>query len=250
MKLFTRRGFVGLASNWLLACLGSPAFARAWRDFQTDPKKWADAPGPESVNVAARIDNVGERLHSGASPSDILCDRSLTDLHPYPRFRQLIKSNATSKPVSLCSLEEPGDRVVLKIEVVSKTGVPQADALVYVYHTSSAGWYAEKGYHVRAVSGDQRHARLFGYGRTNKNGCLEVQTIRPAGYPDGNLPAHFHVEVLEPLTAVTEIQFSDDPRLTPAVLEQSRREGFIVSDPKKGVEGWWRVSAKITAPTS
>ncbi|MFM9874106.1 MAG: hypothetical protein ACKVQS_11660 [Fimbriimonadaceae bacterium] len=229
MKLFTRRGFVGLASSWLLSSVGSRAFAWAGRDFQTSPKKWADAPGPESADVAARIDHVAEQLHNGASPSEILCDQFLMDLHPYSRFKELVKSHATSKPVSLCSLEEPGERAVLKIEVVSKTGTPQAGALVYVYHTTSAGWYAEKGYHVRAESGDQRHARLFGYGRTNKNGFLEVQTIRPAGYPDGNLPAHYHVKVLEPTTVVTEIQFSDDPRLTPAALEQSRRDGFAVS---------------------
>ncbi len=67
-----------------------------------------------------------------------------------------------------------------------------------------------------------------------------MKTIRPGGYPASTLPAHIHVEIV-PLsggqTRVTEIQFADDPRLTPAARERSLREQFVICDVSRHSEG-------------
>lgn len=213
---------------------------------QADPRKWAAAPDAETGTITNLIDDAAEKLKSGASVSDVLADPRFMQAHPYPRFRKTIREHADSKPLSLCGDSEPGERAVLHLQCLSKDGVPLAGALVYIYHTSSQGWYAAEAFHVRAQEGDRRHARLFGYARTNQNGHLEVKTIRPAGYPDGNLPAHFHVEIVDTSPAVvTEILFSDDPRLTPDARKRALAEGFVVSEPKKGPEGWWRIRATL-----
>jgi protocatechuate 3,4-dioxygenase beta subunit len=43
--------------------------------------------------------------------------------------------------------------------------------------------------------GDRRHARLFGYLRTDENGKFEFSTVKPKGYPNSTLPAHIHIEI-------------------------------------------------------
>jgi hypothetical protein len=211
-----------------------------------NPNKWADPPRAEPTEVGRRIDATVQQLEGRATVSDILGREDLADLRPYPRFREAIRAHATSNPLILCPTSEPGERAVLTLRIVTLDRRPAANALVYVYQTSAAGWYATNGYHVRAQAGDERHARLFGYARTNPDGFVEIQTVRPAGYPDGDLPAHFHVEVLKPVI-VTEVQFDDDSRLTAGARARSFNEGFVVAAPRKGTEGWWRIAAEVVA---
>jgi protocatechuate 3,4-dioxygenase beta subunit len=77
--------------------------------------------------------------------------------------------------------------------------------------------------------------------RTDEDGRFELHTIRPAGYPNSDLPAHIHVEI-EPAasnsrTLVTEIQFDNDPRLTAEWRERSRKEGFRIVKITKDLAG-------------
>jgi protocatechuate 3,4-dioxygenase beta subunit len=211
----------------------------------TDPLKWVDPPGEESEAIRALIEQAKKALNSGASPSAILTNRTYDSVHAYPRFRQVMRDNASS-PLNLVAEDETGERAVVRLRVLSAEGRPVANALVYVYHTSAKGWYSDRGYHIRANSGDERHARLFGYLRTNPEGYVEFKTVRPAGYPDGNLPAHFHVEVLEPAGGpITEVVFIDDPRLTTDAKENSKRQGFFVATPAKDSDGIWRINAEF-----
>jgi hypothetical protein len=230
-----------------LAALAAPGVASAGTFGQAaDLNKWADPPGTESTEVGRRIGAIAQQLEGGATVSDILGRDDLADLRPYPRFREAISRHATSSPLTLCPTSEPGERSVVTLRILTLDHRPAADALVYIYQTSTAGWYAANGYHVRAQAGDERHARLFGYVRTSHDGFVEIRTVRPAGYPDGDLPAHFHVEVLKPVI-VTEVQFADDPRLTASARARSLDEGFVVAAPRKGTEGWWRITAEIAA---
>jgi protocatechuate 3,4-dioxygenase beta subunit len=102
---------------------------------------------------------------------------------------------------------------------------------------------------VQAVEGDRKHSRLFGYLKTDNKGRFELRTIRPAGYPNTDLPAHIHVEISESNdasgTLVTELQFDDDPRLTAEWRKRSRLEGFQIGKVTKNAEGVGRVQAEF-----
>jgi hypothetical protein len=55
-----------------------------------------------------------------------------------------------------------------------------------------------------------------------------------------------HIEVIEPSPGlVTEVVFSDDPRLTPEAKARSLQQGFAVSHPSKGPDGVWQISATL-----
>jgi protocatechuate 3,4-dioxygenase, beta subunit len=175
----------------------------------------------------------------------VLCDARYAQVHAFPRFRAAIRASATSAPLTMAGPAEPGERAVLALDMRAKDGHPLRDALICIYHTSSKGWYSDKAYHVRANSGDQRHARLFGYLKTDAQGRAQIRTIRPGGYPDGDLPQHFHIQLGDPPGLVTEVVFSDDPRLTPDARSRSLQAGFFVATPSKGPGGVWRMQARF-----
>ena len=136
--------------------------------------------------------------------------------------------------------------------VVDREGQPIKGALLYVYHTSARGWYSDRAAHIAAIAGDAKHARLFGYMRTDATGTFELHTIRPAGYPDTDLPEHIHVELegtdTAPGSVATEIQFDDDARLTPEWRRRSQKEGFRIAKVHKGKDGLQRVQVEFTIP--
>jgi hypothetical protein len=235
-----RRRFLQILAGSAVSVVSARLFAQP---------EWVDPPSTETAQEAGLIDAAIKELDRAVAPSSVLCDARYLRVHPFPRFRAAIKAHATSAPLAIAAKTEPGERMTLTLALVDKAGKPLANALVYLYQTSAKGWYADTAYHVRANSGDARHARLFGYVRTTKAGLAEIQTIRPGGYPDGDLPQHVHVEVIEPgHERVTEVVFSDDPRLTPAAKQRSIQHGFGVGDPVKAADGTWRVRATITVP--
>jgi protocatechuate 3,4-dioxygenase beta subunit len=149
--------------------------------------------------------------------------------------------------VVLAPRSEPGERMILALTVEDAGGKPVRGAVVYAYHTSAKGWYGAEGAHVRANSGDVNHARLFGYGRTDAQGKLLVRTIRPAGYPHSELPAHVHLglRVGGESVAVGEVRFQDDPRMTPEVRKQSLEEGDTIVRPQVQPDGAQRCLAEF-----
>lgn len=210
----------------------------------TNQARWVDPPGAESPQVTGLIAAAMKELNSGVSPSAVLCNPLYASVHPFPSFRAALKSHATSSPLTMVAKDEPGERAILRLALVTMDRTPLRNALIYLYHTSSKGWYSDSAAHFRANSGDQRHARLFGYVRTNQQGRADIQTIRPGGYPDGDLPSHVHIEVADPgATLVSEVVFSDDPRLTPAAKARSLQQGFVVGNPSKGADGVWQIDA-------
>jgi protocatechuate 3,4-dioxygenase beta subunit len=97
------------------------------------------------------------------------------------------------------------------------------------------------------MEGDRKHARLFGYVTTDGAGKFELRTIRPAGYPESDLPGHIHLEVssTDGLGLITEIQFEDDPRLTPRMRDRSRAEQFVIAPVVKEPDGSQRVEVDL-----
>jgi protocatechuate 3,4-dioxygenase beta subunit len=242
-----RRSFLRLATvtvPW--AGVGFSFPSRIWSQA-TQSTKFVAPPQQETAEITAAIEQVINLLKSGrASTSDILSNPSYLFLHEWPRFRLSIRDHASQGTLSMVAPNESGTRLGVKGTVLDSHG-RGASARIYVYHTSAKGWYSDKAAHVSGNSGDQKHARLFGYLLSDESGHFEVKTIHPAGYPDSLLPEHIHVEI-ESLgnagqTMITEALFAGDPRLTPEARARSQQERFVICDVKQKSDGTQEISA-------
>ncbi|HEU5164108.1 MAG TPA: hypothetical protein VFU29_01140 [Chitinophagaceae bacterium] len=167
--------------------------------------------------------------------SQILTDKKYDAVHPETSFREIIEKYCKAETISIATDTIPGKKIKVIGTVKNSEGKPIADALVYLYHTDSRGWYAANAPHVSMNEGDMRHARLFGYVKTDKNGMFDLHTIKPSGYPKSDLPAHIHVHVSANgyQSYVTEFFFDDDERLVGKIRENSIRNDFMISKPEK-----------------
>ena len=182
------------------------------------------------------IKEAEEKLKTGnATISQILTDKKYDALHSETAFRELIEKYCKAETISIATDTIPGKKIKVIGAVKDTEGKPVVNALVYLYHTDSRGWYAANSPHVNMKEGDMRHARLFGYVRTNKDGKFELHTIKPSGYPQSDLPAHIHVHVTAEgySNFVNEFLFDDDERLVGKIRENSVRNQFIIAKPEK-----------------
>ena len=192
-----------------------------------------------SIDTAAQTDSllndVRTKLKTGVSISTILTDKKYLPVHPATEFRELIKTNSNTGILKIAPAGEPGRKIRVIGSVKNSDGKPVAGALVYLYQTDSKGWYAADAPHVPQFEGDLRHARLFGYVRTDSSGQFEMHTIKPSGYPRSDLPAHIHVHVTadgyRPFG--TEFLFDDDERLVGEIRRQAVQNQFLISKPEK-----------------
>jgi len=182
------------------------------------------------------IKEAEEKLKTGnATISQILTDKKYDTVHPETAFRELIEKYCKAETISIATDTIPGKKIKVTGTVKDTDGKPVVNALVYLYHTDSRGWYAANSPHVNMNEGDMRHARLFGYVRTNKDGKFELHTIKPSGYPQSDLPAHIHVHVTAEgySSFVNEFLFDDDERLVGKIRENSVSNQFIIAKPEK-----------------
>lgn len=182
------------------------------------------------------IKEVEAKLKNGsASVSGILSDKKYLALHPATAFRELIKKYSTDAILVITSADEPGKKIKVLCTVKGEDGLPVSNALVYLYQTDARGWYAADAPHVGGNEGDFRHARLFGYVKTKKNGQFELHTTKPSGYPRSDLPAHIHIHFEAPgfQSYGTEFLFDDDDRLVGTIREQAIQNNFLVAKPEK-----------------
>jgi protocatechuate 3,4-dioxygenase beta subunit len=218
--------------------------------FAQENTAMIDAPTEESADVRALIDRAADALQAGKSTNEILADPSYMAVHPYPRFRGLIRDHAKTHTATLVTPDEPGTPLVASGTIRAADGKPLAAALVYAYQTSAKGWYSDRAAHFRGGNGDFGHARLFGYLRTDDAGRYELRTIRPAGYPRSELPQHIHIEIIDPRDSkkalFTEICFEDDPRLTGDVRREVESAGFVIARPQRDANGVEHVTADFT----
>jgi hypothetical protein len=195
------------------------------------PDKWQAPPGDESASVHALIDAAQKALEGGRSASAVLADPTYDDVRSYPRFREIIRAHAPVGEVTMISPGEPGEWLTLTFKL------GKAGQTIYAYHTDARGAYGKSGVHFQANSGDYHYARLFTYIKTGADGSATLHTIRPIGYPQGELPQHVHFHVEPGRASVGEFWFSDDPRLTPTMREHGKGEALIVT-PVKTKDGW------------
>jgi protocatechuate 3,4-dioxygenase beta subunit len=194
--------------------------------------------GPESRSQSGNsklLSEAQEKLETKtASVSHILSDKKYLPLHHESSFRELVKKHSNDSILTIATTGEPGKKIRVMGVVTDASGKPVDNALVYMYQTDAKGWYAAENPHVGGNNGDSRHARLFGYVRTNAEGKFEMHTIKPSGYPKSELPAHIHVQVDKSgyRTYHTEFLFDDDDRLVGDIRRDAERSSLLISKPE------------------
>ncbi|MCM2317573.1 MAG: hypothetical protein NDJ92_20675 [Thermoanaerobaculia bacterium] len=160
-------------------------------------------------------------------------------------FNGLPSSLASSARIAPAG--EPGEPLRVEGTVTDSKGRPAAGIVVYAYHTDAGGVYPrDAGAEGRRAS---RHGRLRGWAKTDGAGRYRFDTIRPASYPNGRLPQHIHMHVIEPGRGtywIDDVVFDDDPYLTAA--ERGRapgRGGSGVTEPRRDAGGTWLVVRDI-----
>ncbi|MEO6611643.1 MAG: hypothetical protein ABIT05_10095 [Chitinophagaceae bacterium] len=172
-----------------------------------------------------------------ATVSAILSDKKYIPVHPETTFRELIEKHSGTGLLEITEPGEPGRKIIVIVTVKDKAGNLLAGVPVYLYQTDSHGWYSAASPHVGGNEGDMRHARLFGYVKTDAKGQFELHTVKPSGYPQSDLPAHIHIHFsadgYQPY--VTELLFDDDERLIGNIRQQAMQNQFIIARPEKAV---------------
>ncbi len=218
----SRRSFlaVGFAVPLAAALPGSRTLSAV---FPQEPT-FTDPPGTLPASLRQRLDEARTALENGQRTTDgLLCELGSNELRPYAEFRELIRRHAKRSITTLVPTGESGQRLIVRLRLLDEASQPRANALVYAYQTSAKGWYSADAPHISGVAGDARHARLFGYCRTDPEGWVELATIRPGGYPRSTLPQHIHLgfEGEPGETGGGQVRFDDDLRLTAAEREHS-----------------------------
>lgn len=142
--------------------------------------------------------------------------------------------------------DEPGEPLSVSGRVLGADGKPRAGVIVYAYQTDARGVYPRPA--EAAGSASRRHGQLRAWARSGPNGSYGFETVRPASYPDSNIPQHIHMHVIEPACAtyyIDDILFTDDPMLTAQERQRQRqRAGSGISTPTKK-DGRWQVTRDI-----
>ena len=105
-----------------------------------------------------------------------------------------------------------------------KTPVP--NVIIYYWQTDHNGYYLPKqGLNEKA----KRHGHIRGWIKSDEYGKFSIYTIRPAPYPNENIPAHIHTSIKEPNIDneyyLDEFVFDDDRLLTGAKRKALENRG-------------------------
>ncbi len=99
-------------------------------------------------------------------------------------------------------------------EIDGKT--PAKNVIVYYWQTDADGYYASNSTLNKQAT---RHGHIRGWIKTDATGKYTINTIRPAPYPNRDVPAHIHLLAKEPDLNheyyVDDLVFDDDPLLIP-----------------------------------
>lgn len=108
---------------------------------------------------------------------------------------------------------EKGQRLLVTGKVLKLDGVtPANNVIVYYWQTDNDGYYSgSKG-------GTERHGHIRGWVKSDQQGNYSIYTIRPANYPNSDMPAHIHLSIKEPEIDdeyyTDGLVFDDDIKLT------------------------------------
>ena len=111
---------------------------------------------------------------------------------------------------------EKGRKLLVTGTVFKLDGkTPAPNVVIYYWQTDHNGYYSPKqGMDEKT----KRHGHIRGWVKTDQKGQYSIYTIRPAPYPNENIPAHIHTSIKEPNIAneyyIDEFVFDDDKLLT------------------------------------
>ena len=141
---------------------------------------------------------------------------------------------------AIASATEPGERMEISGIIFQQDGkTPASNVILYVYHTDAKGLYSPA---PGATGGARVNGHLRGWMRTNDRGEYKFTSIRPAPYPNGQIPAHIHPVIKEPDKNeywIDEYLFDDDPVLAREQQKQQNRGGSGIIHLAKNSEGVW-----------
>lgn len=146
----------------------------------------------------------------------------------------------TGPAVWLAGEMEPGEPMTISGSLLDKKKKPLPGYILYVYQTDATGRYTKTG----DETGVQKwHGHLHGWVQTDADGRFEINSIRPAPYPNGGIPAHLHCAVKPPNGEpfyINDFVFADDPLVTKTYLKRLSYDGGDgVVDLQKNENGEW-----------
>lgn len=177
------------------------------------------------------VQRVGKAFADGLAPQAILSDAALRPLREDPDRRlelfELVKKHVKASHIRLVDPVEPGRRIRLVGRVVDMaTGQPLPGALMQLFHTDASGEYRPG----IAAGGGAGNPRLWGYLRTDAEGCFTVDTIMPERYPNSSVPRHVHYRVwAEGYPRLdSECFFDADPNLSEKTRKSAPERNFPI----------------------
>ncbi|HEX8130043.1 MAG TPA: hypothetical protein VF527_13150 [Pyrinomonadaceae bacterium] len=148
----------------------------------------------------------------------------------------------------IAAATEPGEPLEASGVIYQPDGrTPAPGVILYVYHTDARGIYAPA---PDATGHARRHGHLRGWVKTNARGEYKFVSIKPASYPNSNIPSHIHPIIKEADKNEYYIdlwEFEGDPFLTES--ERSRRRnigGSGVVRLTRSAGGVWLARRDIT----
>ncbi|HVI48830.1 MAG TPA: hypothetical protein VM802_28430 [Chitinophaga sp.] len=148
--------------------------------------------------------------------------------------------------VTIADTHEPGERLTVTGKVYQPDGkTPAPHITLYIWHTNAQGYYEPSPGQING----KLHGHLRNWAQTDNDGNFTINSIRPAPYPDRDVPAHIHILVKEPhktLYYIDEVWFDDDPLVTPSLRAQAeKRGGDLIIHLSKGEAGSWNGRVNI-----
>ena len=111
---------------------------------------------------------------------------------------------------------EKGQKLLVTGTVYKLDGkTPAPNVIIYYWQTDNDGYYSpKKGMDEKA----KRHGHIRGWIKSDEVGKYSIYTIRPAPYPNRNIPAHIHTSIKEPNIDneyyIDDFVFDDDKLMT------------------------------------
>ena len=143
----------------------------------------------------------------------------------------------------IAAADEPGERMIITGVVYQSDGkTPAGGVVVHAYQTDAEGVYDAQG---RNPSPEHR---LKAWARTDDDGRYTFDTIRPAPYPGGGVPAHVHYVILREDGSEQKIDlyFVGDPYLRAGrEADQGPQSRSLVRPAEKDDDGVLQVTADL-----
>jgi len=120
-----------------------------------------------------------------------------------------------------------GQKLLITGTVFNLDGkTPAPNVIIYYWQTDNSGFYPDRDYLDPRV---KRHGYVRGWVKSNDKGKYEIYTIRPAAYPNRNIPAHIHLSIKEPNIPneyyTDGLEFDDDILLTSTYRKNLEKRG-------------------------